>query len=193
MNNEKYRAIRKALINAPLDTITDFQAKHDIEDYSIHKLAEWFAQNGDSGLDYDMTSTLMECFIEFADNHTLITRNRIIKDVMYCNYDFLMDDWDVIWNAIFDKTKYYDSVVYVVTEEMEGPKWDNVKEFELLSNWDKAVESFLDSKENADISMRGRCDEEDINAEYDNETHYLVEAGGYNYWYEVTITKRELK
>lgn len=193
MNNEKYRAIRKALINAPLDTITDFQAKHGIEDYSIHKLAEWFAQNGDSGLDYDMTPTLMECFIEFADNHTLITRNRIIKDVMYCNYDFLMDDWDVIWNAIFDKTKYYDSVVYVVTEEMEGPKWDNVKEFELLSNWDKAVESFLDSKENADISMKGRCDEEDINAEYDNETHYLVEAGAYNYWYEVTITKRELK
>ena len=193
MNNEKFKAIRKALINAPLDTITDFQAKFNIEDYSLQQLAEWIAKNGDSGLDYDITPTLMQHFIDVADKHTTILRNRIVKDVEYCNYDFLMDDWDIIWDALLSKAKYHDNVVYVVSEEMEGPKWEREKCIELLSNWDKAVESFNDSKENALIAMGGRVDEEDINAEYDTETHYLVEAGGYNYWYEVMMDKMVVK
>lgn len=191
MSIEKIKAVRKALINAPLDTINAFTEKYNLGDISLQNLAEYLINNGDCGLDYDITESLMTSFIDFADKHSLTTRDKIEDRVNECDFDFLMDDWDYIWENLLCSAKYRENVVYVVEEEMEGPKWDNEKNFSLCGTWNKAQEIFEECKENADISMHGRCDE--WNTEYNTPTHYLIEAGDYNYWYEVTISKKEVE
>jgi hypothetical protein len=147
--------------------------------------------NGDCGLDYDITESLMNSFIDFADKHSLTTRDKIEERVNESDFDFLMDDWDYIWDNLLCSAKFRDNVVYVVSYECEGPKWEHEKEFTLCSTWDKAQKSFASDKEDADISMHGRCDE--WNTEYNTPTHYLIEAGDYNYWYEVIVSKKEIE
>lgn len=191
MSIEKIKAVRKALINAPLDTINAFTEKYNLGDISLQNLAEYLINNGDCGLDYDITESLMASFIDFADKHSLTTRDKIEDRVNECDFDFLMDDWDYIWDNLLCSAKYRENVVYVVEEEMEGPKWDNEKNFSLCGTWNKAQEIFEECKENANISMHGRCDE--WNTPFNTPTHYLIEAGDYNYWYEVTISKKEVE
>lgn len=191
MSIEKIKAVRKALINAPLDTINAFTEKYNLGDISLQNLAEYLINNGDCGLDYDITESLMTSFIDFADKHSLTTRDKIEERVNECDFDFLMDDWNYIWENLLCSAKYRENVVYVVEEEMEGPKWDNEKNFSLCGTWNKAQEIFEEFKENADISMHGRCDE--WNTPFNTPTHYLIEAGDYNYWYEVTISKKEVE
>lgn len=191
MNTEKIKAIRKALINAPLDTINAFIEKYNLGDISLQNLAEYLVNNGDCGLDYDITESLMNSFIDFADKHSLTTRNKIEERVNECDFDFLMDDWNDIWDNLLCSAKFRDNVVYVVEYECEGPKWDHDKAFTLCSTWDKAQERFASDKKDADISMHGRCDE--WNTPNNTQTHYLIEAGDYNYWYEVQVSKKEVE
>lgn len=191
MNTEKIKAIRKALINAPLDTINAFTEKYNLGDISLHNLAEYVVKNGDCGLDYDITESLMCSFIDFADKHSLVTKDKIKERVFESDFDFLMDDWNYIWDNLLCSAKYRENVIYVVEEEWEGPKWDSEKTFTLCSTWDKAMIMFEDCKEDADTLMHGRCDE--WNTEYDTPTHYLIEAGGYNYWCEVIVSKKEIE
>lgn len=191
MNTEKIKAIRKALINAPLDTINAFTEKYNLGDISLQNLAEYLVNNGDCGLDYDITESLMNSFIDFADKHSLTTKNKIEERVNECDFDFLMDDWNDIWDNLLCSAKFRDNVVYVVEYECEGPKWDHDKGFTLCSTWDKAQEIFASDKEDADISMHGRCDE--WNTPNNTPTHYLIEAGDYNYWYEVIVSKKEIE
>jgi hypothetical protein len=191
MSTEKIKAIRKALINAPLDTINAFTEKYNLGDISLQNLAEYLVNNGDCGLDYDITESLMNSFIDFADKHSLTTRDKIEDRVNECDFDFLMDDWDYIWDNLLCSAKFRDNVVYVVEYECEGPKWEHEKAFTLCSTWDKAQEIFASDKEDADISMHGRCDE--WNTPNNTPTHYLIEAGDYNYWYEVIVSKKEIE
>lgn len=191
MNTEKIKAIRKALINAPLDIINAYIEKYNLGDISLQNLAEYLVNNGDCGLDYDITESLMNSFINFADKHSLTTRDKIEDRVNECDFDFLMDDWDYIWDNLLCSAKYRENVVYAVEYECEGPKWEHEKEFTLCSTWDKAQKIFASDKEDADISMHGRCDE--WNTPNNTSTHYLIEAGDYNYWYEVQVSKKEVE
>ena len=191
MNTFKVKAVRMALIHTELDIINDFIEKQGLGDISLQKLADYIIDNGDCGLGTDITESLMKAFVDMADKHSLTTRDKIEERVKECDFDFLMDDWNYIWDNLLCSAKYRENVVYVVEEEMEGPKWDNEKNFSLCGTWNKAQEIFEECKENADISMHGRCDE--WNTDYNTSTHYLIEAGGYNYWYEVTISKKEVE
>ena len=191
MNTEKIKAIRKALINAPLDTINAFIEKYNLGDISLQNLAEYLVNNGDCGLDYDITESLMCSFIDFADSHSLTTKDKIKERVFESDFDFLMDDWNDIWDNLLCSAKYRDNVVYVIEEEWEGPKWDREKTFTLCGNWDRAMIMFENCKEDADTLMHGRCEE--WNTEYNTPTHYLIEAGGYNYWCEVIVSKKEIE
>lgn len=193
MNTEKLKAVRKALVNAPLDIITSYMEKYNIEEYSLQELAEYIINNGDCGLGYDITESLMNSFINVADKHSLVTRNKIEERVNECDFDFLMDDWNDIWENLLCSAKYRETVVYVVEYECEGQKWERDKGFTLCGTWDKAQERFASYKEDALISMKDRCDEDDICTEKDTSTHYMVEAGGYNYWYEVIVSKTEIE
>lgn len=191
MNTEKIKAIRKALISAPLDTINAFTEKYNLGDISLQNLAEYIVKNGDCGLDYDITESLMCSFIDFADKHSLVTKDKIKERVFESDFDFLMDDWNYIWDNLLCSAKYRESVIYVVEEEWDSPKWDREKVFTLCSTWDKAMIKFENCKGDADTLMHGRCDE--WNTEYDTPTHYLIEAGDYNYWCEVIVSKQEIE
>lgn len=191
MNTFKVKAVRMALIHIELDVINDFIEKQGLGDISFQKLADYIIDNGDCGLGADITESLMKAFIDMADKHSLTTRDKIEERVNECDFDFLMDDWNDIWDNLLCSAKFRDNIVYVVEEEMEGPKWDKEKNFSLCGTWNKAQEIFEECKENADISMHGRCDE--WNTPKNTPTHYLIEAGDYNYWYEVTISKKEVE
>jgi len=188
----KVKAVRKALLNIELSIINEFQEKHGLEDYSLQELAEYLIDNGDCGLKADITDTLEKEFIKFADKHSLWCNPNIAKRVNESTNDFLMEDWSDIWDDILN-CDYIENVVYVVTEEMDGDKWERDKCFDICSSWDKAVESFNESKENAFDSMSGRCDEDEIEVEADNGTHYMIEFNYYEYWYEVMIEKKEVR
>lgn len=192
LGTAKIKAIRKALLNTELDKINEFTEKYGIEDYSLQEIAEYLISNGDCGFGVDITEEIEMGFINFADKHSMWLRPNIIKRVTESNKDFLMDAWEDIWDDILN-CDYIENVMYVVTEEMDGAKWERDKCFDICSSWEKAVESFNESKENAIDSMSGRCDEEDIEVEADNETHYMTEANYYEYWYEVMIEKQEVR
>lgn len=190
MNAEKIKAVRKALLNIELDVINDFQEKYGLEGYSLQELAEYLIANGACGLKADITDTLKKEFIKFADKHSLRCIPNIVKRVNETTNDFLMEDWSDIWDKILN-CRYIENVVYVVTEEMDGPKWEREKNIEICSSWEKAVESFNESKEYAIGSMNERCDENDIEIVDDNETYYMIEANCY--WYEVMIEKKKVR
>lgn len=191
MNTFKVKAVRMALIHIELDVINDFIEKQGLGDISLQKLADYIIDNGDCGLGIDITEPLKKAFIDMADKHSLTTRDKIEGRVNECDFDFLMDDWNDIWDNLLCSAKFRDNVVYVIEEEWEGPKWDREKTFTLCGNWDKAQERFASDKEDADTLMHGRCDE--WNTEYNTPTHYLIEAGGYNYWCEVIVSKKEIE
>lgn len=191
MNTFKVKAVRMALIHTELDIINDFIEKQGLGDISLQNLADYIIDNGDCGLGTDITESLMKAFVDMADKHSLTTRDKIEERVNECDFDFLMDDWNYIWDNLLCSAKFRDNVVYVVEYECEGPKWEHEKEFTLCSTWDKAQEWFASDKEDADISMHGRCDE--WNTPNNTPTHYLIEAGDYNYWYEVCVSKKEIK
>lgn len=187
----KIKAVRKALLNIELNVINKFQTRFGIENYSLNELSEWIIENGDCWLGADITDTLEKEFIKFADKHSLWNNPNIVKRVNESTNDFLMEDWGDIWDELLH-CDYIDNVMYVVTEEMDGPKWEREKSFDICSSWEKAVESFNESKENAILSFNGRCNEEDIEVEADNETHYMRQANYYEYWYEVMIEKKRV-
>lgn len=192
LGTAKIKAVRKALLNIELNIINEFQEKHGLEDYSLQELAEYLIDNGDCGLKADITDTLEKEFIKFADKHSLWYNPNIVKRVNESTNDFLMDCWEDIWDDILN-CDYIENVMYVVTEEMEGTKWERNMNFDICSTWSKAVESFNESKENAIDSMNGRCDADEINVEVDNVSHFLTEANYYEYWYEVMIEKKEVR
>lgn len=191
MNTFKVKAVRMALIHTELDIINDFIEKQGLGDISLQKLADYLIDNGDCGLGTDITESLMKAFIDVADKHSLTTRDKIEERVNECDFDFLMDDWNYIWDNLLCSAKFRDKVVYAVEYECESPKWDHAKDFTLCGTWDKAQESFATEKEDANTLMHGRCDE--WNTEYNTPTHYLIEAGGYNYWCEVSVSKKEIE
>ena len=192
MNTFKVKAVRMALINTPLETINEFTEKYGLGDISLQKLADYIIDNGDCGLGVDFTESLMKAFIDMADKHSLKTRDKIEERVNECDFDFLMDDWNYIWDNLFCSAKFCNNVTYVVFYECYE-KWGPEKDFTLCSTWDKAQEIFASDKENANISMHERCEEDEIEVEADNKTHYMVETNYYEYWYEVCISKKEIK
>ena len=142
MNTFKVKAVRMALIHTELDIINDFIEKQGLGDISLQKLADYIIDNGDCGLGTDITESLMKAFIDMADKHSLTTRDKIEERVNECDFDFLMDDWNYIWENLLCSAKFRDNVVYVVEYEYESPKWDHAKDFTLCSTWAKAQESF---------------------------------------------------
>lgn len=189
----KCRAIRQTLISEEnSEKLTKYLQEQGIENMPYSKLAEHFITNGDCGLDVDLETPLREAFVKFADEHSLWCNPNIVKRVNESTNDFLMENWSDIWDEILN-CDYIENVMYVVTEEMDGDKWERDKCFDICSTWEKAVESFNESKENAIDSMNDRCDEDDIEVEADNETHYMIEANYYEYWYEVMIEKKEVR
>ena len=114
MKEIKYKAVRQTLINTDLDTICDWQEKKGLTDLSIHKLAEHFIENGADDIDIDFQHRLRQSLIKYIDEHTLIAKPFIVRDVMNYKGDLLAEDWDVVFGNLYPTIQRYDSVCYTV-------------------------------------------------------------------------------
>ena len=184
----KCKAIRHTLVHDNTDKLTEYLQEQGIENMPYSKLAEHFITNGDSKLNVDMTPALMRAFIKYVDEHTTLTLDYIEKRVSNCEDDFLMDSWDDIFDRNFSSWDLYDEVVYIVQAQWEGRKWENTTTFEVFSTYEKAKQSFDDSKVNAELDMNRISDEWVIEA--DNEDRWLGQDNQFESWIELNLYKK---
>jgi hypothetical protein len=139
MNDIKKMAIRSSIIKMDMDVFNTWREKNNIETDSIMELGKIILEKGCDAEGY--VEYLKEYFIRYIDEHTTILLPDIRKSVMDSNYDFIKDDWDVIFSDLFPNTQKYDHVVYSVNSFVDTDQIsDNV--FSLFFNYDKAVETF---------------------------------------------------
>lgn len=186
----KCRAIRQTLICdcSNFEKLEKYLQEQGIENMPYSKLAEHFITNGDSKLSVDLTPALMKAFIKYVDEHTTLTLDFIEKRVFNCEDDFLMDSWDDIYDRNFSSWDLYDEVVYVVQAQWEGRKWENTTTFEIFSTYEKAKQSFDDSKVNAELDM-DRISDEWV-TEVDNEDRWLGQDNEFESWIELNLYKK---
>jgi hypothetical protein len=130
----------------------------------------------------------MKAFIKYVDEHTTLTLDFIEKRVFYCEDDFLMDSWDDIYDRNFSSWDLYDEVVYVVQAQWDGRKWENTTTFEIFSTYEKAKQSFDDSKFYAELDMDRLSDE--WVTEVDNEDRWLGQDNEFESWIELNLYKK---
>jgi hypothetical protein len=122
-----------------MDVFNTWREKNNIETDSIMELGKIILEKGCDAEGY--VENLKEYFIRYIDEHTTILLPDIRKSVMDSNYDFIKDDWDVIFSDLFPNTQKYDHVVYSVNSFVDTDQiGDNV--FSLFFNYDKAIETF---------------------------------------------------
>ena len=114
MNTLKIKAVRQFLINTELDIIVQWQEEKNIENYSLHQLAEYIVENGTDGLNIDIQNHLKSTLIKYIDEHTLIAKPFIVRDVMDYKGNLLTEDWEVVFGNLYPTIQRYDSVCYVV-------------------------------------------------------------------------------
>ena len=189
--NAKCRAIRQIFIHNEenFNKLTKYLQEQGIENMPYSQLAEHFITNGDCGLDVDLEMPLREAFVDYVDKHTTAPLYEIWNIVNeWCGEDFLMDPWEFIYDEHFKAWDIYDEVVYIVQAQWEGRKWENTTTFEIFSTYEKAKQSFDDSKVNAELDM-DRISDEWV-TEVDNEDRWLGQDNEFESWIELNLYKK---
>lgn len=188
--NTKCQAIRQTFIHNEenFNKLTKYLQEQGIENMPYYQLAEHFITNGDSKLDLDLEIPLRDAFVKYVNEHTTLTLSYIEKRISNCEDDFLMDSWDDIYDRNFSSWDLYDEVVYVVQAQWEGRKWENTTTFEIFSTYEKAKQSFDDSKVNAELDMDRISDEWVL--EINDEDRWLGQDNDFESWVELNLYKK---
>jgi 3-isopropylmalate dehydratase small subunit len=187
MDNVKKIAIRSSIIKMDMDVFNTWREENEIETDKIMELGKIILEKGCDAEGY--VEYLKEYFINYADEHTTILLPDIRKSVMNSNYDFIKEDWYVIFKNLFPVAQIYGTVVYSVNSFTDTDQIaDN--NFSLFFNYDKAVETFNTWKSELMDRIMEEDDAEDYEIVVNRENFIRIYNETTDAFYQIDIEKK---